>query len=177
MRVIFIGRLHPIKGIERLFAALARQQEHVTLDIYGSGASAYEATLRRQVDVLQLGARVCFHGHVDDEGKAQAFSKADVMCLPSHSENFGIVVGEALAHGVPVVTTTGTPWEGLETERCGFWVQPDEEALTEALARLEDCDLSAMGARGRKWMRRDFSEDGVVNAMLSLYRERLSIQR
>lgn len=169
LRLMFLGRLHPQKGIGELLRAMALVPSHVTLDIYGSGAEQYEIWLHRRVAELSLTQRVSFHGHTDGAAKKQAFAKADALVLPSYSESFGIAVGEALAHGVPAITTTGAPWEGLETECCGLWISPGVDTLVEALVKLERLDLAAMGQRGREWMRRDYSESVVVNAMLELY--------
>ena len=174
LRVMYISRLHPKKGIEHLLAAVHRRPNHVTLDVYGSGSRDYQDTLRQKIKALRLGDRVQFHGHVDGAAKTRAFLEADVMCLPSHTENFGIVVGEALAHGVPVVTTTGTPWDGLEVERCGLWISPREASLIDALNRLEHLDLAAMGKRGRTWTMNAFSSDAVVTQMVETYRDVLS---
>ena len=94
---------------------------------------------------------------------------ADIFCLPTWSENFGIVVGEALAHGLPAVTTTAAPWSGLEQERCGLWVEPGVTPLLNAIRSLETADIAAMGTRGRAWMMRDFSPEAVSSAMAQLY--------
>lgn len=173
LRLMFLSRLHPKKGIELLLSALARLPETVTLDVYGTGTPNYEAKLQAAADRLGIAARLKLHGHVEGEVKTQAFADADILCLPTHSENFGIVVGEALAHGLPVITTTAAPWSGLETHDCGRWIERDEDTLIAAIQDLGKADLKAMGQRGRAWMERDFSPTGVTQALLSVYRRLL----
>ena len=174
LRLMFLSRLHPKKGLDLLLTVLARLPEIVTLDVYGSGAPKYEADLARQVAELGLGRRVAFHGHVAGVAKTQAFAEADIMCLPTHSENFGLVVGEALAHGVPAITTTEAPWSGLEGHDCGRWIAPETDALEAAILTLQDADLAEMGARGRAWMARDFSSAGTTRTLLLVYDDLLA---
>ena len=174
LRLMFISRLHPKKGIELLLEVLAKLKPSVILDIYGSGDGEYESRIRDLIDKHGLAKRVQLHGHVGGEEKRLAFEKADIMCLPTHSENFGIVVGEALAHGVPVITTTAAPWQGLETHGCGRWIERSEEKLLEAIKFMESQDLEEMGRRGRDWMKQDFSPAGVTRALLDAYDQLLS---
>lgn len=169
LRLMFISRLHPKKGIEMLLSALAHLPEHITLDIYGAGTPEYEAKLRTITDNLGIAHRIRMHGHVASVAKAQAFAEADIMCLPTYSENFGIVVGEALAHGVPVITTTEAPWKGLKDHNCGRWIERTERALIEAIDDLASTDLEATGRRGRAWIEHDFSSRRVTQALLAVY--------
>lgn len=172
LRLMFISRLHPKKGLELLLDAMVKLPAYVSLDIYGSGAREYEANLRSMIDALGLAERVRLRGHVDGEEKRHAFDNADIMCLPTNSENFAIVVGEALAHGVPVITTTAAPWAGLEDYKCGRWIERSEDNLIAAVEYMATQDLEEMGSRGRGWMERDFSPAGVTRSLLTVY-ERL----
>ena len=102
LRLMFLGRIDPVKAIENLIEGLALlEQRSVRLDVYGTGAADYIDGLKRLAASKQLGDIVHFHGHVEGESKRQAFAEADVCVLPSFSENFSMVVAEALAHGVP----------------------------------------------------------------------------
>lgn len=167
LRLIYLGRLHPKKGLDLLIAAMQRLPTHVRLDIYGTGDANYLRQLRHKIG---SDTRIQFRGHVEDDAKAQAFADADLFVLPSYSENFGIAVAEALAHGVPVITTTGTPWQALDHHGCGRCIALDRDDLADTIKDLSTCDLPAMGAKGRAWMMREFSASTMVDAFETLYR-------
>jgi glycosyltransferase involved in cell wall biosynthesis len=90
--------------------------------------------------------------------------------VPSYTENFAIVVAEALAHGVPVIASKGTPWSRLEEMKCGLWVDNDPETLARAIRSISGMSLQHMGFIGREWMRKEFSWRSVTDQMLGLYR-------
>ena len=90
--------------------------------------------------------------------------------LPSFRESFGIVIAEALAHGVPVIAGRGTPWPRLEEEGAGLWVKHDPESLAAAMDRISAMPLREMGRRGRAWMEREYSWDLVAERTIDLYR-------
>ncbi|WP_108815403.1 glycosyltransferase [Loktanella sp. Alg231-35] len=168
-RLLFLGRLHPKKGLAYLFDAMERLPSGFVLDIFGTGDADYVAKLRKSAK--RLNGRVTLHGHVGGAAKAMAFARADLFVLPSHSENFGIAVAEALAHGLPVITTTDTPWQDVERVGCGRCIDLDHDDLTSTITQLAQMDLPAMGARGRAWMARDFSPAAMVDAFADLYTE------
>lgn len=87
-----------------------------------------------------------------------------------------MVVAEALAHGVPVIASRGTPWEAVEDEGCGLWVDNAPQQLARAIERAGAMDLAAMGARGREWMRREFSWDVVSANMMRVYRSLVAVK-
>lgn len=172
-RVLFLGRLDPIKGIENLLEACARCPRGVQLTLAGAGRPEYEARLRDRASELKLGDRARFVGQVEDELKHDLFAKADVLVLPSFSENFGLVVAEALAHGVPVVASRGTPWRTLEERGFGKWVENTPESLARALNELRSADRTAMGERGRAWVASELGWPAVAARMLAVYGELL----
>src|SRR5690606_22324572 len=92
--------------------------------------------LHAHVRELGLSTHVRFVGWVDSARREQLFANADVVVLPSHAENFGMVVVEALAHARPVITTRGTPWQGVEHEGCGYWADTTPNALADAIRCL-----------------------------------------
>jgi glycosyltransferase involved in cell wall biosynthesis len=169
LRLGFLSRVHPKKGLDLLIAALEALPDHVTLDIYGDGDHVYIEGLRADIAARGLSARVAFHGHVEGSAKSAALTNCDLFILPTYSENFGIVVAEALAHGTPVVTTHGAPWTKIEIEDCGRWTEISAQALAKAITALDGADLEAMGCRGRALMLRDFSTVGMVRRFEELY--------
>jgi len=174
LRLLYLGRLHPIKGIETLFEACGIVKK-LSLDwhlsIAGTGSASYVDFLKSKVQKLGLSQQVEFVGEVFEEKKEELFALSDVVVVPSHIENFGIVVAESLAHAVPVIASKGTPWIGLETNRCGLWVDNDPERLATAIYRIRTLPLQEMGQRGREWMEKAFSWDSVSGEMLAVYRE------
>ena len=173
--LLFVSRVNPKKGLDTLLKAwgpLATRYPEWDLAIVGpSDPPGYLDELQALATRLGL-ARVSFVGPLYGSAKSEAYWNADVFVLPTHSENFGLVIGEALAHGCPAITTHEAPWAGLETERCGWWIEDSLEALTIALDHALSLDrgaLAEMGARGRAWMERDFGWDGIARQMADVY--------
>jgi glycosyltransferase involved in cell wall biosynthesis len=98
---------------------------------------------------------------------------ADLFVLPSHSENFGMAIAEALAYALPVLTTTAAPWSQLATAGCGWQVEPSVADLAEGLCvatAMEPSALRAMGAKGRDVVASDLAWPKVTARFLDLYR-------
>ena len=137
----------------------------------------YEAKVKARVKELGLEDQFIFTGALKDDEKWQAYARADLFVLPTHSENFGIVVAEALWAGVPVITTKGTPWSELSTSRSGWWidigVEPLTAALKEAMA-LSDAERREMGKRGHALVESKYTWNAVVKAMVEGYEEILT---
>jgi glycosyltransferase involved in cell wall biosynthesis len=173
LRVMFLGRIDPKKGIANLIEAIRLAgSQSLRLDLYGAGDAQYLAEIKQLVANRGLDGVTRFHGHVEGDEKSRAFAEADVCVLPSFSENFGMVVAEALAHGVPVIVSRGVPWSEVEQRQCGRWVDNSPASLADAIASIQHRDLAAMGAAGRRWMEADFGWSGIADrtfeAMLAL---------
>lgn len=173
--LLFLSRIHPIKGIERLldaWAPLEHGHPDWQLKIVGPGNADYIAGLQAQAG--RIGARrVVFSGAMYGRDKAAAYRNADLFVLPTHSENFGMAVAESLAYECPAIVSHGAPWAGLETEGCGWWVSNYVDSLCatlDAAMSLSRDELHDMGAKGRLWMQRDFSWDAIAGEMDAAYR-------
>ena len=97
-----------------------------------------------------------------------------MFVLPTYSENFGIVVAEALACGTPVLTTKGTPWAELESEHCGWWIDLNKSSMVKALLSFLECtenELESMGQKGRKLVEAKYSTGKIAMDMMNLYRK------
>ena len=173
-RALFLSRLHPKKGLPMLIEAWARvRPKDWELILVGPSEEGHRAELEEQVRSDGLDDEITFSGSVSDKEKWAVYRSADLFVLPTHSENFGIVVAEALAAGIPVLTTTGTPWRELETHGCGWWVKPEVERITRALDDAVGCvdeKRRAMGARGRRLVEEQYSWQGVARQMNAAYR-------
>lgn len=172
--LLFLGRLHPKKGLPDLIEAwshLTSERPDWILRIVGPDERGHREELEK---LVQQGGipRVVFDGPVYGTEKEQVLQEADLFVLPTQNENFGLAVAEALAAGVPAIVSRGAPWPGLETERCGWWVECGAESLLSALREataLPDGERCTMGLRGHAWMAQEFSWDCIARQMLDVY--------
>ena len=107
------------------------------------------------------------------EAKWDFLRSADVLVLPTHSENFGIVVVESLTVGVPVLTTQGTPWADLEKYQCGWWIELSDSNLEVTLGKLINTPvlvLEEMGKQGRSLVNKKYEMKAVTDKMVDLYK-------
>lgn len=145
-QLVVLGRIVPIKRIELAVSALHALRKTLPtarLTIAGPvppSEQAYFDTLRVQIDQLGLSAAIDFPGLVGPDHKAKLLAEATALWLTSHMESFGIVVLEALAAGTPVIAVSSTPWQLLDAQRVGHFVEATPEAIASATLRL--CQLS-----------------------------------
>lgn len=173
-RLLFLSRIHPKKGLPHLFRAWsAIEPARHEWELVIAGPDEVNHTAEMQALARRLGLRrVSWHGSVHGETKSALYRSADLFVLPTHAENFGLVLAEALAHEVPVVTTRNAPWEDVRAHRCGWWIDLDDTSLRKTLMEataLPRVELWAMGKRGRVWMERDYGWNEVAERMLSVY--------
>jgi len=177
LTILFLSRIHPNKGIELLVEAWQQLdktlRQNWRVEIAGNGEERYITSLQNLIDVKGLINEIKIIDPQFGEAKLAAYHRADLFVLPTYSENFGIVVAEALACGVPVITTKGTPWEELNTCNAGWWtnigVQPLVEVLQEALQLPEEQRIQ-MGLNGRKLVEEKYSIEAVAQQMIQLYK-------
>ena len=172
--VLFLGRIHPIKGLDMLLPAwkvLQDRHPDWTLRILGPDHRGYLGkmkTLARELDLT----RVEFLEPVTGVEKAKELAGADLFILPSYSENFAISVAEALASGLPAIVTKGAPWDGLVRHRAGWHIDIGSNALIEAFdlaMNLSRGELEQMGLRGRQWMIDEFAWERIAYQMTETY--------
>lgn len=174
-QILFLSRIHVKKGIEFLLkavAALRKEMNGYTVRIVGEGEQTYINQLKEKAKERGVDSMIDFCGGVYGEQKWKMFREADVFVLPTYSENFGIVVAEALASGTPVITTKGTPWQELETYHCGWWTEIGTQPLVDALngfLSLDEQELETMGRNGRRLVEEKYSANGMAKAMMNLY--------
>ena len=173
--ILSLGRIHPKKGLDRLVRAWAKVEPahpEWRLRIVGHDELGHARELAALAAELKT-QRVSIEGPVAGDAKTAAYREADLFVLPTLNENFAITVAEALSFETPVIATKGAPWRGLASEGCGWWVdhgvEPLAAALTDAMATGRR-ELQTKGAKGRAWMKRDFSWDCVAHDMLHVYR-------
>ena len=171
---LYVGRLHPVKGLPMLVEAWAKvRPSGWVMKIVGPDEAGHRAELEALVRKVHLKTVFEFTGALEREALRSVYQSADLFILPSHTENFGMVVGEALSHGVPVIASHGTPWESLATEGGGWWVPASIEGISAALASAVACstdDLRAIGSAGRRLVVETYSWQFVAARFASLYR-------
>ena len=169
LRLLYLGRLDPIKGIENLLRALNMVKSNVSLSICGEGERNYQDRLVSLANELGLTTRAHFRGRVDGEEKERQFRNADLCVVPSFKESFCTVVVESLARGVPVIASHGTPWQKIESVNCGLWVANTPSELANSIDQAASLPLREMGVRGRRWMEQEYSWASVVEEMTAQY--------
>jgi glycosyltransferase involved in cell wall biosynthesis len=176
--LLYVGRIHPKKAIEQLIQALALSERFLkssyVLNIVGDHRNDYGAQLQQLVEQLSLTERVTFVGHQAGQAKYQYMANAYLQVMPSHTENFGIVVTEALTQGTPVVASKGTPWAILEKEQVGYWVNNTPKTLAQtidtALSLAPDA-YQAMRARAEEVVRTHFEIDANIGIWEEIYHQ------
>ncbi len=176
--MLFVGRIHPINELPMLVEAwnqvrsCGRGMRNVVPD---------EAGHRADVERLARAAGVAgdfeFCGALEGAQLEQTYAMAELLVLPSHTENFGMVAAKALVCGVPVIASKGTPWQGLLEYGCGWWPQTSVAGLAKALrdATLrETVKLKAICNRGRVMMEKDFTWKAVAKNFVDSYGQLLS---
>ena len=174
--VLFLSRLHPKKAVDVLLRAWPRihaRHPEAHLVIAGTGAAEYEAQLKAQAQQHCVPGSVTFTGLLQGRMKWAALHAAECFVLPSHSEGFSVAILEALGAGTPVLATPQCNMSELETAGCGWFTEPKQEALYEALdallCRAPSANAQA-GQRGRALIRQRYTWAAVAQQMAELYR-------
>ncbi len=177
LRILFIGRLHPIKGLPVLLDAVAKLPDMSgrawRLDIGGGGDDAHRAELEAQARSLGIAARVRFFGFVHGDEKARLLADSDVFVLPSHHENFGLAALEAMGVGLPAVVSDGVALSS-EIDAAGAGIRfrdGDAGGLAAALGRYLDPTVRARaGERARGLVQERFTVEAMAGALERMYR-------
>lgn len=173
--VLFLSRIHYKKQPDLLLRCLKRLKEQhrdCHLVIAGSGDVEYVEGLKALAKGLEIEEQVTFTGFVSGFEKDLLFQGSDLFALPSHSENFGIAVAEALAASLPVVITPGVQISPeIAQAKAGLVVNADVDAVTGAIGRLLDSvELRAgMGDRGAQLARTRYSWRSTAQQLAVAY--------
>lgn len=167
--LLFMSRIHPKKGCDLLvdaFAAVAGSDPGLDLVIAGPDETGLVAELKGRVTALGIAARVHWPGMLDGQAKWGAMRGAEAFVLPSHQENFGVVVAEAMACGVPVLISDKVNiWREVEAAGAGLVDSDTPEGTVRLLRRflaLAPATRKAMAAAAREGYEQQFSADGAA---------------
>jgi glycosyltransferase involved in cell wall biosynthesis len=172
-RILFLSRIQKKKGLDMLVDAWAEiRNPDWEIIMAGPDENGEQQRITALINEKKLKESVRFIPPVWGEEKWQLYRSADLFVLPTHSENFGLVIGEALGCAVPVITTQGAPWNVLEDYACGWWTEVNTYGIRDALLaaiQLSDEEREAMGERGRRLIQQKYSWQQVARQMLQLY--------
>lgn len=174
---IYLGRIHKIKALDLLLQGLALSESFMKsnyhLKLVGDHRNDFGKELSTLTERLHLNKKVKFEGFVDDNDlKQKLLSNAHYLILPSHSENFGNVVIEALAQGTPVIASKGTPWKGLVLREAGYWIENTSDAIGATINKclqLSNEDYNQMRTNALKYVQEEYSIDNNVSSWIDAY--------
>jgi glycosyltransferase involved in cell wall biosynthesis len=175
--LLYIGRIHPKKAIDNLLKALSISDEFLKseyiLKIAGRGKKEFESDLHELVEKLNLSKKVVFVGQIEGVEKQKLLADAFWTIMPSHTENFGIVVLESLAQATPVIASKGSPWASLESEKIGFWTDNSPENLAQKIKEILEMPESVYEEyrqRCRGFVKGEFDITENIGKWIDLYR-------
>jgi glycosyltransferase involved in cell wall biosynthesis len=172
--LLFLGRLHPKKGCDLLidaFAKVAQQEPSLHLVMAGPDHGDYQAELVRQAEQLGVSSRICWTGMLKNEMKWAAFHSAEAFVLPSHQENFGISVAEALACGTPVLISNKVNiWREIDAAQAGLVADDTLEGTTWLLQTwlgFDAAERERVRRNGPGCFSKHFHIDGATSNLLT----------
>ncbi len=156
-RLLFLARIHEKKGVDVLLRAWKNVEERFPdweLRIVGPDDGGYLAPMRELAAALGT-RRAVLTGYVPEERKPAEFRGAELYVLPTHTENWGMSIAEALSYGLPAIVGRGAPWSELVKRDCGWWIPNTTDDVTACLETALDLspeELREKGRRGRAWV-------------------------
>ena len=176
IRFGFVGRTDPVKNIDVLLEAwlsLGKKAQNCQLSIIGGGNDhEYLKKLHNFVKEHDI-TNIEFTGLLPKENALQEMAKLDFLILPSRSENFGMVIPEALSMGIPCIATKGTPWEELNTNNCGWWIAGNTESIADAILSsmaISNEDYKLMANNAINLVKKKYSIENTVEELIRLYK-------
>lgn len=181
-RMMFLGRLQPIKGLEPLLHAIAGLDDTIkkwlAFDIYGGDENNYRKQIEKLVTSLNLESTVKLWGAVNADERAEIFRQHDVLALTSYHENFGMAAAEAMAAGLPVFLSDQVSLSPFVHEnRCGWVSAIDEIVFQKSLREMFYTTLAErnmMGKRAFNSVRKHFNMNTVGEQFVTLYQQAIS---
>ena len=170
---IFLSRIHKKKGLDILIDAWANaSHDGWKMIIVGPGEDSYYNIVKQRIKIHGLEDDIQLVGELYGHDKQKALFNSSLFILPSYSENFGLVISEALMSGLPVITTNKTPWLNLQEIGCGWTISTEINELVEALeeaTKMTPAELRSMGQIGRNWMIDKFTWKNFGKNLMSIY--------
>jgi glycosyltransferase involved in cell wall biosynthesis len=181
-QLLFLGRLHIKKGLDRIlaaFPAVARAIPDVLLTIVGDGPPEFQAMLKRTTAAHNLDNHVLMTGRLDGEAKWGAYACAELFLLPSRQENFAITVAEAMQMGVPlIISNKVNTWPYVRDAGAGVILEEERieaDLGASIISLMQDVERrSRMGSRGREYARKNLTWSHAASSLIQCYHEVLA---
>ncbi|RFU48110.1 glycosyltransferase [Paraburkholderia sp. DHOC27] len=176
--LLFLGRIHPKKGCDLLLKAFAAARQHdasAHVVMAGPDSIGWGATLQTLCKDLGITGHVTWAGMLQGDAKWGAFYASDAFVLPSHQENFGIAVAEALGCGLPaLISDKVNIWREVAEDGAGFVASDTEQGTLESLARwlrLDPAAADVMRAQAMQCFERHFTVDAMSSDLLRVLQQ------
>ncbi|GAG37700.1 unnamed protein product, partial [marine sediment metagenome] len=174
--ILFLGRIHPQKGLDLLakaFEKIAREWDNAYLMIVGPDSEGYKIKIEKMLESEGVLNKVIFTGMLSGRKKLIVLGGADIFALPSYSEGFSMAILEAMICKLPVIITKQCNFPEVTEVGAGNEIDPNVEQLTGALGNLlgnpELC--KKMGEKGRKLVLEKYTWDKTADKMIKVYEE------
>lgn len=154
--IISMGRLQKKKGFDILvdaFPSVLEKFPNAKLLIAGQDDGEF-SNLTEQIISKGLSESIFLVGQLDGQDTYDFLGNGDLFVLPSHNENFGNVYAESLACGTPIIASLMTPWQEVELNYCGLWVENSVQKVSDSIIYLLQKDLDLMGQNGVKYVKK-----------------------
>lgn len=175
---LFIGRMHPIKNLPTLLEAWAQvRPDGWRLQLVGASEVGHRQALESSARSSGISKEVTFSDPVYGEAKDALLRNAQLGFLVSKSENFGIAAAEALAAGLPVVASRAVPWQCLQDEDLGWWVEGDVSGISAAIreaCNLSPQELQQKGLRARAYAQAKFGWESIAEKFTEQYQQMIA---
>lgn len=175
---LFLSRIDKKKGLEILIDSLSnlnKINDNWILNVVGPSEIYYKNKLKKKADILNISHKIFFFNEVDDLVKIDFYLNSDFFVLPSHSENFGLVIAESLSYKTPVITTIHTPWAEINKYDCGWCIDDNIESLTLTLKdaiMLNRKKINLLGENGYNYIQK-FDWSVIIYQFIYHYKEAL----
>ena len=174
--ILFLGRLHPNKGVDKLLEAFFRavvKMPDLILILAGPDEFGLERKFKKTVENRKLTEKVIFPGMITGDVKYAYLTVADLFCLPSEAEGFSISVLEALASSTPVLLSEGCHFDEVEAAGIGKIIEPTVENIEDMILKLfsDANNLAKMGEAGRYYVSKKLTWDTIADQYIEAYTE------
>lgn len=171
--ILFLSRLHHKKGLDYLIRALSKLTDYrFTFVLAGSGSPEYFSEIESLLETNNIRSRTHIAGFVQGEIKDLLIQGSDLFALTSHSENFGVVVLEALAAGLPVLVTPGVALASVvQQHKLGYVASLDVSAIVSAIENhlTNPQQAKEMGTRAHQLITEQYTWDSVATKLINTY--------